>query len=255
MKHDFVARSQSEFFGSTKAKLADGEYLICLDFSENYAFKIQDAVQSYHWNNNQATLHPYAIYYKNEGVITSECFAAISECNNHDAVAVYLFNQKMIAHLKQKFQNITKFIFFSDGAASQYKNKYNLINLASFEKDFNVKAEWHFFATSHGKGACDGIGGTVKRLASRASLQRPLDNQISTARKLYEWASESIKKIAFCFCTENEHSDAKNFLKERFEKTVTIVGTRMYHSFVPNGSNVIACKKISKSDKFQLHKI
>lgn len=62
MKHDFVARSQSEFFASAKANLADGEYLICLDFSENYAFKIQDAVQSYHWNNNQATLHPYVIY-------------------------------------------------------------------------------------------------------------------------------------------------------------------------------------------------
>lgn len=165
------------------------------------------------------------------------------------------FQPKNDRAFKAKVPKCHKIDIFSDGAASQYKNKYNLINLASFEKDFNVKAEWHFFATSHGKGACDGIGGTVKRLASRASLQRPLDNQISTARKLYEWASESIKNIAFCFCTENEHSDAENFLKERFGKTVTIAGTRMYHSFVPNGSNVIACKKISKSDKFELHKV
>ena len=34
--------------------------------------------------------------------------------------------------------------------------------------DFGVKAEWHFSATSHGKG----LGGTVKQLTARASLQR-----------------------------------------------------------------------------------
>ena len=35
-------------------------------------------------------------------------------------------------------------------------------------------------ATAHGKGACDGIGGTVKRLAARASLQKPYSDQIMT---------------------------------------------------------------------------
>ena len=29
-----------------------------------------------------------------------------------------------------------------------------------------------YFATSHGKCACDGIGGTVKRLSTKVSLQR-----------------------------------------------------------------------------------
>jgi hypothetical protein len=50
------------------------------------------------------------------------------------------------------------------------------------KKDFNVEAEWHFFATSHGKGLCDGIGGTVKRMARRASLQ---GGQQFRHRKLY----------------------------------------------------------------------
>ena len=34
-----------------------------------------------------------------------------------------------------------------------------------------------FFATSQGKQPCDGIGGTVKQLAAKASLQRILQNQ------------------------------------------------------------------------------
>ena len=59
-----------------------------------------------------------------------------------------------------------------DGSAAQYKNQKIFINLCYHHSDFGVQAEWHFYATSHGKGPCDGIGGTVKRLAAKASLQR-----------------------------------------------------------------------------------
>jgi hypothetical protein len=31
--------------------------------------------------------------------------------------------------------------------------------LTCYNEDFGALAEWHFFATSHGKSACDGIGG------------------------------------------------------------------------------------------------
>ena len=66
----------------------------------------------------------------------------------------------------------------------------------------------HFSATSHGKGACDGVGGTVKRLASRASLQRPYDQQIMTPHQMFEWASNNIQGIVFqyCSCVEYERS-------------------------------------------------
>ena len=57
-------------------------------------------------------------------------------------------------------------MYLSDGAASQYKNRENLINLYNHSSDFGITAEWHFSATSHGKGACDGLGGTVKLLAA-----------------------------------------------------------------------------------------
>ena len=54
------------------------------------------------------------------------------------------------------------------------------MNLSHREEDFGVCAEWHFSATSHGKGTCDGLGGTVKCLAARASLQRLYDQEIMT---------------------------------------------------------------------------
>lgn len=37
-----------------------------------------------------------------------------------------------------------------------------------------------FFATSHGNSGCEGVGDRVKRLARRASLQRPYEGQIAT---------------------------------------------------------------------------
>jgi hypothetical protein len=36
--------------------------------------------------------------------------------------------------------------------------------------DFNIEVVWNYFASSHGKGPFGGIGGTVKRLAAKASL-------------------------------------------------------------------------------------
>ncbi|XP_044005534.1 uncharacterized protein LOC122850452 [Aphidius gifuensis] len=58
------------------------------------------------------------------------------------------------------------------------------------EHDYQIEAEWHYFATAHGKGPCDGVGGTLKREAARASLQRRVDEQITNAKELFNWANE-----------------------------------------------------------------
>ena len=55
------------------------------------------------------------------------------------------------------------------------------ISQTCFHKDdFNIKAEWHFSGTTHRKGPCDDVGGSVKRLAAQASLQCSYENQIQT---------------------------------------------------------------------------
>ena len=93
---------------------------------------------------------------------------------------------KLIDFLKVKFRNINKITYFSDGCAAQYKNCKNFVNLCHHRSDYGISAEWHFFATSHGKGPCDGIGGTVKHNATRASIQRPNDKLILTPRQFYD---------------------------------------------------------------------
>ena len=222
--------------------------LVTADFSENYSFVLQDAAQGFHWNNSQATIHPFVVYYKDSGELKHISSVTISESLRHDTIAVHLFQKCLISFLKEKFDALPqKMYYFSDGAASQYKNRKNFINLCFHEVDFGVPAEWHFSATSHGKGACDGIGGTVKRLAARASLQRPYGQQIMTPRQLFQWASENIPATSFNFCTTEDHKSEEQLLEERFQQSRTIPGTRKLHSFVPLTKATVSTKAYSLS--------
>ena len=101
------------------------------DFSENYCFVIQDEVQSFHWNNSSATVHPFVWYYMEAGKINSLCFIVISESTVHDTVAVHLFQGKLVTFLTQKFGGVKprKIFYYSDGCAAQYKNCKNFTNL------------------------------------------------------------------------------------------------------------------------------
>ena len=61
-------------------------------------------------------------------------------------------------------------------------------NLCFHEKDFEFKVKsYNFFASGHGKNACDGIGATVKVATRRASLQRPLTGQIQYPTEMYDY--------------------------------------------------------------------
>lgn len=56
--HDFIAKNQAMFLAERKENLIPGEFIVIADFSLNYSFVVQDEVQSFHWNNLQATVHP-----------------------------------------------------------------------------------------------------------------------------------------------------------------------------------------------------
>ena len=150
---------------SLKENLKEGEFLILLDFSENYSFIVQDQTQSFYWNNLQATVHPFVIYYRENNEVKHTSKVIFSDCLNHDSVAVHLFLKHILLDLEADFnRKPSKVYYFSDGAPQQYKNCNNFINLCNHNKDFGINAEWHFFPTAHGKSPCDGVGGTVKRL-------------------------------------------------------------------------------------------
>ena len=247
--HSFIARAQAAYLSEKKESLSPDTAIVLLDFAENYSFVVQDAVQGYYWDNSQATLHPLVAYYRKEdGSLGTISFCVVSDCLKHDATAVYAFISVIIAHLKKLIPGLSLVKYFSDRAASQYKNCKNFLNLCHHEEDFAVKAEWHFFATSHGKSPCDGIDGTIKRLVARASLQATTGNHILNAKELFSWAKANISGIEMLFVSGEEIEKCEKTLEPRLNASKTIAGTRSHHSIVPISSDSLKIRRIS-SDK------
>ena len=141
-----------------------------------------------------------------------------------------------------------KIIYFSDGAALQYKNRKNFLNLCHHKDDFGVKAEWNFSPISHGKGACDGLGGTVKRIAAHACLQMPYNDQLMTPRRLFDWACSNIPAAYFGYCSNEDYVRKQSSLECRFQLSRTIPGTRKLDSFVSISDSTVEVKFYSSSD-------
>ena len=93
LPHSFIAKQQASFYKDRKSTLQPGELLVTADFSENYSFILQDAAQGFHWNNSQATIHPFVVYYIDSGELCHLSYVVISDSLQHDTVAVHLFQK------------------------------------------------------------------------------------------------------------------------------------------------------------------
>lgn len=250
-RHSFIAKKQSEYYNYVKENLKINEALVSFDFAENYAFVLQDEAQSFHWNNDQATIFPIAVYYKTSDGLKFKSIVCVSENLKHDTVAVHLFQKKLISYMSgsQLITNLEKIYYFSDGSAAQFKNRKNFSNICHHANEFNINVEWHFYATAHGKGVCDGLGGTVKRLAARASLQRPYEHQIMTPYQLFIWCKANILSTEFIFVSSQDHQEEETLLEERFLAAKSIPGTQKFHTFLPESDNEILAKVFSFSNE------
>ena len=111
------------------------------------------------------------------------------------------------------------------------------------KSEFSCARFWYYsrmelLCNFHGKNLCDGVGRTVKHLATRASLQRPLDNQILTPYQLFEFASQDISGITSFYVDSETIKKTAAILEPWFAKAEHIKGTRNHHQFVHEGSSM-----------------
>lgn len=250
-KHHYTAKAQALFLKEQKENLKDTECIVLADFAENYSFVVQDESQGFHWTKSQATLHPFVVYFKENGKVIPKSLCVISDYLEHNTVVVHTFQKHLINQIKEKIPNIKKIIYFSDGASSQYKNRKNFSNLCNHKSDFNVDAEWNFFATAHGKNACDGVGGTTKRETARASLQRPYKQQILTPQQFFEFCDKNLSGIKYMFVGAEEVEQNERDLKKRFDECCAIPHARERHRFVPINKNIMRCYRTSASKTYE----
>lgn len=161
--HVFKRNHQTRERQRCIAELSYDEAAIHMDFSENYLCKMNAEIQAMHFgsSHDQASLHT-VVTYTEEGTTDTVC--SISPSKRHDPPAIWAHLMPILEELKEK--KIDTIHFFSDGPSSQYRNKENFYFLTTIFTDMGFKcATWNFSEASHGKGAPDGVGAAIKRVA------------------------------------------------------------------------------------------
>ena len=147
----------------------------------------------------------------------------------HNTTTVWSFLQVVLDQVKLQHPHVTKVHYFTDGCEGQYENRSNFCNLCHYFDDFHLEAEWN----SHGKSACDGIGGTVKRPVTKASLKRPAHNQILTPLDMFSYCESDVTGIKFFYMSSTTIKENVILLQDRCNAAQTVKGTRQLHRFVP----------------------
>lgn len=122
---------------------------------------------SAHWVTKSVTIYTAVL----NTVKGPESYAVMSDELSHEKFSVATFNR---AILDATQSNITNLNMVTDGAGSQFKNRFSRSNIARplFDHHRLIDVEWCVFPTAHGKGPVDGVGGTIKRAVWRRILQK-----------------------------------------------------------------------------------
>ena len=97
----------------------------------------------------------------------------MSDTLSHDKYTAAVMLEAIIDKIQaQQSIPLTQLDIFSDGAAQHFKQKFMLTFITTMKQTKGLTINWNYFATSHGKGAVDGVGGTVKRAVHNAIMTR-----------------------------------------------------------------------------------
>ena len=142
-------------------------------------------------------------------------FGVISDALQHDKFSVAAFNRAILASGPADIETLH---IFTDGAASQFKNRFTPSTLTDpkliYSKLKNV--DWSFFGTAHGKGPVDGVGGTVKRAVWRRMLQRQV--LLNTARDFANVAERACPNIKVIFIPKDHVEEVEKEFQEIWDK-------------------------------------
>ncbi|KAL7380022.1 hypothetical protein ABVT39_010110 [Epinephelus coioides] len=198
-KHQFNWLHKVKTLRELKETLREDEVCIHVDFSENYGCKLNSEIQAFHFGGSrkQVTIHTCVAYTASSSI----SYATLSASPRHDERAVWAHMEPVLRDVIGKCETPPCTLhIISDGPVTQYRNKKNfyLLSTVPFLSGFQ-RVTWNFSEKSHGKGAPDGVGGAVKRIADTA-VKRGTDLQ--TAEELYNFLKDQPSSINYYWISE-----------------------------------------------------
>ena len=250
LMHTYIKRKQAAYLDTVVSKCNGNQVVLQVDFSENATIASQREIQSAHWSHAQATIFTAHAWIDSD---SSESMVLVSDDLNHSKQSVYVFMQYIFNHLKSKCPDMKVINIFSDGASSQFKQKFLFSNLYAWEQEHDLTIIWNFFATSHGKGVVDGIGGTVKRAVWRHI--RSDQTHVTNAEQYAAVARQRCPSIHVSYIKREQIESLKPFLDEKWSNVVAVPRTHQTHCFKTSGKEKLMVADISMSTAFRIVRI
>ncbi|GBN14813.1 hypothetical protein AVEN_115746-1 [Araneus ventricosus] len=237
--------------------LSPNEILLHIDFSENYALKYYSEVQAAHFgaSKKQLSLHTGVLYFKENTKDLDEnaeaddgtknlSFCTVPENLEHGAHAVWAHLKPILEELvpNNVSSKVDSVHFWSDGLSSQYKNCLNFFYLTELLPILcpSIKrSTWNFSTAGHGKGAMDGVGGALKRMADTLVARGIAD--ITDSDSFLQNLKKTERTVKLY---KIENTDIAN-LKEKSKDIPQIPNIMQKHQII---WNIIEKKKITTQD-------
>ena len=165
-EHVRTKRTMQRSFEKDKAD--NTAYVIQIDYAMPYNAEWQDEIQAALWTRKSIQLMTAAIYDKTGN---ESSHIVVTDAKEKWKDSTYSFLHTLLA--KIHVQEGDQLIIYSDGARSELKNKFLAGKyLALLSRYFGIAVLWKYFASGHGKGAVDGIGGGAKARVRAEVMKR-----------------------------------------------------------------------------------
>ncbi|CAL4130964.1 unnamed protein product [Meganyctiphanes norvegica] len=170
-EHVRIKRIQQHAFELDKKNAKS--HVLQLDFAMAYSCEYQKEIQGALWSRNIINLFTAALYSSN---LPCNSFLVVTDSKDKGKNSVFTFINKIIDQLPN-FNSNEKLIIYTDGPSSEFKNKFCVKIVSNLSKKLKINVQWNYFATSHGKGVVDGIGGSAKALV-RSKVKSMSDDSV-----------------------------------------------------------------------------
>ena len=165
-----------------------------------------------HWTHGETTLFT-AVAWTKDGTFS---YGILSDYLTHDKHAAASFLDAVLLDVQSKSKiKYTSLQIWSDGAAQHFKQKYMFLYLSNLSEKFE-QLSWHISATSHGKGAVDGIGGTIKLKVFTSS--KPRESIVNTPLTYFEVAKAKLPVINVIFVSKEAIDGRKDVLDKMWKE-------------------------------------
>jgi len=202
-RHWFIYRvQQGSYQRMWEETMVPGMLYIILDFAMNYSHDHLTETQTEFFCKNQTTLLPAVVWFLSPtGVdgkfeLQQHSRVYLSEDRRHSNNFVRKVIDDLLAHFKPIMAEqargvaegmMQRLCVWSDGCGGQFKNKWQMNKLVKLVGDVRfglVGCEHHFFASCHGKGPCDGLGGWTKTYLRQQEMVE--GNNMATSQSVFD---------------------------------------------------------------------